>query len=78
LEYKSKCYGRDFVKINAAYSSQECNECGHRSKENRKTQSSFACVNCGHSANADVNAAKNIKSRGYATLADNVVQVARA
>ena len=31
---------------------------------NRATQSRFKCVRCGHSDNADVNAAKNIQARG--------------
>ena len=63
LEYKSEYYGRDFVKVNPAYTSQTCNRCGHQSSENRKTQSQFACVKCGYAANADVNAAQNILGR---------------
>ena len=45
------------------YTSQQCPECGHIDRENRKTQEEFRCVNCGHEANADCNAAVNIKSR---------------
>ena len=63
LEYKSEYYGRDFVKVDPKYTSQTCNPCGHRSSENRKTQSQFACVKCGYTANADVNAAQNILGR---------------
>ena len=78
LEYKSKWYQRDFVKIRAVNTSRECFECGHISKDNRKTQATFSCVVCGHSDNADIHAAKNIKSRGLTTLVANVEHLARA
>ena len=70
LEYKSKYYGIDFVKVDPKYTSQTCNPCGHRSSENRKTQSQFACVKCGHIANADINAAQNILGRAGLVLAN--------
>jgi len=44
--------------------SQTCNQCGHISKENRQSQSKFVCTSCGHFANADINAFKNILDRG--------------
>lgn len=37
--------------------------CGYISKENRKSQAEFVCLKCGHSENADINAAKNIALR---------------
>lgn len=46
--------------INPAYTSQTCAECGYCAPENRESQAIFVCRACGHSANADVNAAKNI------------------
>ena len=68
LEYKSEYYGRDFVRVDPKYTSQTCSPCGHRSSENRKTQSQFACVKCGHTANADINAAVNILQSGRSVL----------
>ena len=65
LDYKS----RDAVKINPAYTSQTCNECGAVSKASRKSQASFQCIACGHEANADINAAKNILAAGMAATA---------
>lgn len=47
--------------INPAFTSQTCSECGHRAPENRKSQATFVCLACGYSANADVNAARNIR-----------------
>ena len=51
-----------------AYTSQCCSECGHVEEGNRKGQSEFVCLVCGHSENADLNAAKNIRRAGIALL----------
>jgi putative transposase len=64
LEYKMAWAGGRFVAVPAMNTSRTCSGCGHVSKENRKTQSSFLCVNCGLAANADLNAAINILGRG--------------
>lgn len=60
LEYKAKWYGKKVVAVNPQYTSQTCNQCGHVSNKNRKTQADFECVSCGHKDNADRNASKNI------------------
>ena len=64
LEYKHQEKGGQLIKVDPKYTSQECNECHHVSKENRRSQSKFVCTSCGHSANADINASKNILDRG--------------
>lgn len=64
LQYKAKLAGVEVILVNPAYTSQDCNACGHRAKENRESQAMFRCVKCGHEANADVNAALNILERG--------------
>lgn len=69
LEYKT-----NVVKINPAYSSQECSNCGHTCKENRKTQSLFECVSCNFSMNADDQACINILQRGQSLMEANVGQ----
>lgn len=69
LEYKCGWYGSKLVPVPPAFSSQECSACGHVAAENRKTQSEFVCVRCGHAENADVNAAKVILKRGLALVA---------
>lgn len=64
LDYKSsKFYGK-LIKVNPAYTSQTCNCCGNVSKDNRKSQAVFKCLACGHTENADINAAKNILAKG--------------
>ncbi len=60
LEYKAS----RVVSVDPAYTSQKCHACGSVDKANRKTQSEFECVHCGHQGNADVNAALNILASG--------------
>ena len=45
------------------YTSQTCPKCGFISRDNRKTQESFKCANCGYESNADSNAAYNLELR---------------
>jgi transposase len=55
-------------KINPAYTSQRCSACGHVAAESRESQALFRCTACNHTANADVNAARNIAA-GHAVTA---------
>lgn len=61
--YKAAEAGRYVGVVNPANTSRTCSDCGHVAKENRRTQASFACVACGHTEHADINAAKNILAR---------------
>ena len=63
LEYKT-----NVVKVNPAYSSQTCSKCKHTAKENRKTQSLFECVKCGHTDNADFQATLNLLQWGQTLM----------
>ncbi len=66
IAYKARQQGVTVRLVNPAYTSQRCHCCGHTEKANRKSQSVFACVECGHTANADQNGALNIKLLGAA------------
>ena len=66
LTYKVQWRGGQVILVNPAYTSRTCRCCGHESAENRKTQSVFSCVACGHTENADIHAAKNILAAGHA------------
>jgi putative transposase len=69
LAYKLSWFGGKLLRVDPRNTSRKCNVCGHVSKENRLTQKSFLCVECGHAANADTNAAKNIEGRaGWARI----------
>ena len=60
LKYKSEMKNKIIREIDPAFTSQRCFKCGNISKNNRKSQSDFSCLNCGNTENADINASKNI------------------
>ena len=80
LRYKSEVTGCKVIEVRPAYSSQTCAVCGVVDGASRKSQSEFECVACQQGgvgaspprgasppqtpANADVNAAKVLLSRG--------------
>ena len=76
LTYKQKWMGGHVLSIAPQFTSQRCSNCGHTAKENRTSQARFCCVACGHSENADVNAAKNIEAAGRAVLARGEMAIA--
>jgi putative transposase len=49
--------------VDARNTSRGCNRCGHVDEANRADQSTFRCVACSHTVNADVHAAFNIRDR---------------
>ncbi|CAN7775421.1 transposase [Variovorax sp. LjRoot290] len=69
LDFKTAAAGGAVVKVAPAYTSRTCRICAHEAAENRKTQSIFACVACGHVEHADVHASKNILAAGHAAWA---------
>ncbi|MFI7701510.1 zinc ribbon domain-containing protein [Nonomuraea sp. NPDC049480] len=52
--------------VDQGRTSQQCSHCGHVDKNNRPDQETFTCTSCGFAEHADVNAARNIASRGAA------------
>jgi putative transposase len=62
MEYKARLAGVAVESVDPRNTSRTCAECQHCSKANRKSQSEFSCKACGHQANADVNAARNIRA----------------
>ena len=63
LEYKSKWYGREFVKVTPNHTSQDCSVCGWRNTELQLSDREWTCAN-GHTLDRDINAAINIKNKG--------------
>jgi len=68
IEYKSKLLGVPVVPVDPRNTSRACSVCGYIDKKNRKNQASFVCLECGHTENADFNAAKNIMLRAVVNL----------
>jgi len=63
VAYKAKRAGIPVVYVDAKNTSRTCSKCSYCDKDNRKSQAQFSCLNCGHSLNADYNAALNIMAR---------------
>ena len=63
VEHIARKYGIAVSTVHASYTSKMCPDCGCIDDENRPEQETFDCIECGHKANADVNAAVNIKNR---------------
>jgi putative transposase len=68
LEYKTMWRGGLLVPVPPQNTSRFCPCCEHVSKDNRKSQTEFVCVECGFSENADLVGAINIKRLGIASL----------
>jgi IS605 OrfB family transposase len=64
LTYKAALAGVTVVTVDPRNTSRTCSACGYCDKANRRAQAVFACLHCGHSENADVNAARNIRALG--------------
>jgi putative transposase len=60
LKYKAEKKGGEIIAVNPKFTSQKCSCCGHISKDNRKSQSKFQCIQCDFKLNADLNASINI------------------
>jgi putative transposase len=63
ITYKAEAIGCLVVGVDPRHTSQRCNLCGFTYRGNRRSQSEFACRQCGHRQNADLNASKNIKDK---------------
>ena len=65
LKYKAEWYGRDVVTIDRFYpSSKTCSNCLHIKEEMSLNERSWICPKCNTEHDRDVNASKNILSRG--------------
>ena len=75
VEHIARKYGIALSTVQASYTSKMCPVCGCIEDENRPEQETFCCVECGHSANADFNAAVNIRNRvGEAVLRNGLLK----
>jgi len=69
LEYKLAWNGGTLLAVLPHNTSRTCPCCGHVSKDNRRTQAQFLCVDCDYENNADVVGAINVLARGHRVLA---------
>ena len=70
LIYKASWYGRTIVKVPSNYpSSQLCHKCGYQNKEVKDlSKRKWTCPKCGAVHDRDINASKNILSKGIEIL----------
>ena len=64
---KAEWAGRTIVKVNPAYTSQDCSSCGHRKKK-ALSEREHNCECCGLNINRDLNASINILRIGLDSL----------
>ena len=68
LEYKCKWYGKQLIIVSPYYTSQECSNCHHNSGKKTLDIREWTCDNCGVHHDRDINAAKNILTKGLKTI----------
>lgn len=68
VEHIARKYNIAVSTVQASYTSKMCPICGCIEDENRPSQETFECINCGYKDNADYNAAKNIRNRVLITV----------
>ena len=68
LAYKCRRRERTLVAVPAQNTSSTCCNCGATDSKSRKSQKRFICTSCGYEANADLNAAENIRRQGLQAL----------
>jgi putative transposase len=76
LLYKAECAGRALVKVNPAYTSQDCSRCGHRHSELKLSDRVYRCTSCGLHIDRDLNAALNILRLGLQSLGLTPIEAA--
>ncbi len=72
LQYKAEYAGRRLVKVNPAYTSQDCSTCGHRQKMPLDIRE-YHCPCCGLTIDRDHNAALNILRLGLQSVSNQSV-----
>ena len=70
LEYKSKWYGKELIKVDKFFpSSQTCNVCGYINKATKNLAvRTWVCPNCSAKHDRDINASINILHEGMRTV----------
>lgn len=63
ISYKARLAGVVVAVVDPRNTSRTCSQCEFCDKRNRVDQGHFRCLQCGYTAHADENAAKNIRDR---------------
>lgn len=71
IEYKAEEWGCTVAGVDPRHTSQTCSRCGHQARNNRRSRGLFKCRECGFTLNADLNAARNIRAKYLAGVAND-------
>ncbi len=75
ITYKARRANKLVIAVPPRGTSQECSKCSHTHPDNRLTQATFVCQNCGFTENADFNASCTVKNRGITMLIAGEISV---
>ena len=75
VDYKAVLAGVSVLFVDPRNTSRTCHRCGFVDKRNRRSQAEFSCLRCGHTLHADLNAARNLATRGAVNRPDLVAPV---
>lgn len=75
VSYKAQWEGVPVLFVDPRNTSRTCSRCGFVDKRNRRSQAEFSCLRCGHTLHADLNAARNLATRGEVKRPDLVAPV---
>ena len=70
LAYKAQRLGVLVVFVDPRNTSRTCSKCGFVDMRNRRSQAEFSCLGCGFECHADLNAARNLATRGAVSHPD--------
>jgi len=77
LEYLAAKSGKRLDKVNPQYTSKTCSKCSHVVRDSRNGEK-FICTNCGHIDDANLQAARNVKTKAIEAYGLTIVQKIRA
>ena len=69
LEYKCNWYGKQLIVVSPKYTSQVCSNCGVNTGKKPLDVREWTCDNCGTHHDRDINAARNILTKGLKEVA---------
>jgi len=75
VKYKAALAGVPVVTVDPRNTSKTCSVCGHCDRANRPTRDMFLCKQCRYSANADLNAARNLAGLGRCNSASKLAGI---
>lgn len=77
LEYLAAKSGKRLDKVNPQYTSKTCSKCSHVDRDSRNGEK-FICTNCGHIDDANLQVARNVKTKAIEAYGLTIVKKIRA